>query len=141
VANQTSASIDIAATPDEVLTVIADFAHYPEWVDSMKSAEVLTESNGRPETVELVLDHALVKDRYVLAYSWQPSEVSWHLVRGSVLKAMDGAYRLRPTGGGTTVTYTLAVDVNMPMIGMFKRKAEKTIIDGALKGLKKRVEG
>ena len=29
----------------------------------------------------------------------------------------------------------------MPMIGMFTRKAEKTIIDGALKGLKKRVEG
>ena len=48
---------------------------------------------------------------------------------------------LKPNGAGTTVTYTLAVDVNMPMIGMFKRKAEKTIIDGALKGLKKRVEG
>jgi hypothetical protein len=27
------------------------------------------------------------------------------------------------------------------MIGMFKRKAEKTIFDSALKGLKKRVEG
>jgi Protein of unknown function (DUF2505) len=67
--------------------------------------------------------------------------VSWHLVRGSVLKTMDGTYQLRPSGAGTTVTYTLAVDVNMPMIGMFKRKAEKTIVDGALKGLKKRVEG
>jgi ribosome-associated toxin RatA of RatAB toxin-antitoxin module len=141
VANQTSASIDIAATPDEVLAVIADFAHYPDWVDSMKSAEVLTESSGRAETVEMVLDHALVKDRYVLAYDWKPREVSWHLVRGTVLKAMDGAYQLRPSGAGTNVTYTLAVDVNMPMIGMFKRKAEKTIVDGALKGLKKRVEG
>jgi len=39
------------------------------------------------------------------------------------------------------IVKTLTVDVNMPMIGMFKRKAEKTIIDGALKGLKKRVEG
>ena len=54
---------------------------------------------------------------------------------------MDGSYALKPKGSGTTVTYTLKVDVNMPMIGMFKRKAEKTIIDGALKGLKKRVEG
>jgi hypothetical protein len=39
------------------------------------------------------------------------------------------------------VTYTLTVDITLPMIGMFKRKAEKTIIDKALKGLKKRVEG
>ena len=48
---------------------------------------------------------------------------------------------LAPKGDVTTVTYTLTVDVNMPMIGMFRRKAEKTIIDGALKGLKQRVEG
>jgi hypothetical protein len=89
----------------------------------------------------MVLDHALIKDDYVLEYGWKARQLSWRLVEGSLLKAMDGSYALRPTGNGTTVTYTLTVDVNMPMIGMFKRKAEKTIIDGALKGLKKRVEG
>jgi carbon monoxide dehydrogenase subunit G len=77
----------------------------------------------------------------VLAYTWKAFEVSWKLVEGSLLKAMDGSYLLEQSGSGTRVTYTLKVDVNMPMIGMFKRKAEKTIIDGALKGLKKRVEG
>jgi hypothetical protein len=38
------------------------------------------------------------------------------------------------------VTYQLAVELNMPMLGMFRRKAEKVIIDTALKELKKRVE-
>lgn len=140
-ADLTSASIDIAAAPSEVLAVIADFESYPEWVDSMKSAEVLTSKAGRAETVRMVLDHPLVKDDYVLAYVWKPAEVNWTLVKGTLLKAMDGSYGLAAHGSGTTVTYTLTVDVNMPMIGMFKRKAEKTIIDGALKGLKKRVEG
>jgi ribosome-associated toxin RatA of RatAB toxin-antitoxin module len=141
VAELTSASIDIAAAPTAVMAVIADFPSYPQWVDSMKSAEVLTATDGRAETVRMVLDHPLVKDDYVLAYAWAPDEVSWKLVEGTLLKAMDGSYMLTPKGGGTTVTYSLTVDVNMPMIGMFKRKAEKTIIDGALKGLKKRVEG
>lgn len=140
VADQTSASIEIDASPAQVMAVIADFEHYPEWVDSMKSAEVLTSSAGKAETVRMVLDHPLVKDDYVLAYQWQPSTVSWHLVEGTLLKAMDGSYVLEQRGGATTVTYTLAVDVNLPMIGMFRRKAEKTIIDGALKGLKRRVE-
>ena len=140
-ANQTSASIDIAAPPEAVMAVIADFEHYPEWVDSMKSAQVLTSAAGKPKTVRMVLDHSLVKDDYVLEYAWQDQQLSWKLVKGSLLKAMDGSYLLKPKGSGTTVTYTLTVDVNMPMIGMFKRKAEKTIIDGALKGLKKRVEG
>jgi carbon monoxide dehydrogenase subunit G len=137
VADQTSASIDIAAQPDDVMAVIADFEHYPDWVDSMKSAEVLSSVAGRAKTVRMVLDHTLVKDNYVLAYEWN----SCKLIKGNLLRAMDGSYQLKPNGADTTVTYTLVVDINMPMIGMFKRKAEKTIIDSALKGLKKRVEG
>jgi len=140
VADQTTASIDIDAAPAHVMAVIADLEHYPEWVDSLKSAEVLTSSAGKAETVRMVLDHPLVKDDYVLAYQWQPSTVSWHLVEGTLLKAMDGSYVLEQRGDGTTVTYNLAVDVNLPMMGMFRRKAEKAIIDGALKGLKRRVE-
>jgi ribosome-associated toxin RatA of RatAB toxin-antitoxin module len=140
VADQTSASIEIEASPAEVMAVVADFEHYPEWVDSMRSAEVLTSAAGKAKTVRMVLDHPLVKDDYVLAYEWQGDVVSWKLVEGRLLKAMDGSYALAATNGRTTVTYTLAVDVNLPMIGMFKRKAEKTIIDGALKGLKRRVE-
>lgn len=140
--DQTSASIEIAAAPEAVMAVIADVEAYPEWVDSMHSAEVLTTTDGgRAATARMRLDHALVKDTYVLAYAWRPARVSWHLVEGGLLKAMDGAYDLRPAGAGTSVTYTLTVDINMPMIGMFKRKAERTIVDGALKGLKKRVEG
>ena len=123
------------------MAVIADFEHYPDWVDSMKSAEVLTSAAGKAKTVRMVLDHTLVKDDYVLAYDWKPRTVSWKLIEGNLLKAMDGSYALKPDGAGTSVTYTLTVDINMPMIGMFKRKAEKTIIDSALKGLKKRVEG
>ena len=140
-ADQTSASINIAAKPDQIIAVIADFEHYPAWVDSMKSAEVLTSAAGKPKTVRMVLDHTLVKDNYVLAYDWGTQAVSWKLIEGTLLKAMDGSYVLKPNGAGTTVIYTLTVDINMPMISMFKRKAEKTIIDGALKGLKKRVEG
>jgi ribosome-associated toxin RatA of RatAB toxin-antitoxin module len=140
VADRTSASINIAAKPDEVMAVIADFEHYPDWVDSMKSTEVLTSVADKPKTVRMVLDHTLVKDQYVLAYEWKPRTVSWRLIEGNLLKAMDGSYVLKPNGAGTMVTYTLTVDINMPMIAMFKRKAERAIIDSALKGLKKRVE-
>jgi hypothetical protein len=58
-----------------------------------------------------------------------------------MLKAIDGEYELVPLTDDTTeVTYSLEVDLAIPMIGMLKRKAEKVIIDAALKGLKRRVE-
>ena len=53
----------------------------------------------------------------------------------------DGSYTLAARGAGTYVTYRLAVDLTIPMLGMLKRKAEKVIVDTALRELKKRVEG
>jgi len=140
VPGQTSSSVSIDAGPDEVMAVIADFDAYPEWVDSMARTTVLRETDGRADEVEMVLAHPLFSDTYVLAYDWAPETVSWRLVRGSRLTAMDGSYVLAPGDGGTTVTYTLAVDTSLPVVGLLRRKAERTIVDGALRGLKRRVE-
>jgi hypothetical protein len=78
----------------------------------------------------------------VLSYDWPPDHgsVRWTLVSSSLLKALDGAYRLTPKGSGTDVTYELSVDLIIPMIGLLKRKAERRLTDTALKDLKKRVE-
>jgi len=141
-AEQTTSSIIVDATPAQVMAVIADFPAYPEWAQGMKQAEVVQEgADGRAEQVHFELEAAPIKDSYTLAYDWQgDSAVQWNLVEGRMLKAMEGAYELRPSGDGTEVTYRLAVEVSIPMIGMLRRKAEKVIIDTALKGLKKRVE-
>ncbi len=141
-AEQTTSSIIVDATPAQVMAVIADFPAYPEWAQGMKQAEVVEEGpDGRAEQVHFELEAAPIKDSYTLAYDWQgDSAVKWNLVEGRMLKAMEGAYELRPSGDGTEVTYRLAVEVSIPMIGMLRRKAEKVIIDTALKGLKKRVE-
>ena len=142
-AEQTTSSIVVAAEPGKIMAVIADFDSYPAWAQGVKKAEpVGAEAATRPQRVYFELDASPIKDAYTLAYDWNDDEsVSWTLVEGKMLKAMDGAYELEDRGDGTTeVTYRLAVDIAIPMIGMLKRKAEKVIIDTALKGLKKRVE-
>ncbi|MYR39742.1 cyclase [Streptomyces sp. SID4944] len=147
-AEHTSSSITIEAAPADVMAVIADFARYPEWTGEVKEAEVLaTDGQGRAEQVRLVLDAGAIKDDHVLSYTWTGDwtgdhEVSWTLVKSQMLRSLDGTYALTPLAGGerTEVTYRLAVDVKIPLLGMIKRKAEKVIIDRALAGLKKRVE-
>ncbi|MFC8919252.1 SRPBCC family protein [Streptomyces sp. WAC05374] len=144
-AEHTSSSIEIEAAPADVMGVIADFARYPEWTGEVKEAEVLEkDAAGRAEKVRLLLDAGAIKDDHTLAYTWTGDhEVAWTLVKSQMLRALDGSYRLTPLAGGTRteVTYRLTVDVKIPMLGMIKRKAEKVIIDRALSGLKKRVEG
>ena len=142
-ADQTTSSIVIEADPASVMTVIADFPSYPDWAQGVKAAEVVSHGpGGRAKEVYFELDASPIKDQYTLAYDWHAEEeVRWTLVESKMLKALDGAYELSDLGGGRTeVTYRLAVDIAIPMIGMLKRKAEKVIIDTALKGLKKRVE-
>lgn len=146
-ADRTESSIVVDAAPGDVLDVIADFDAYPEWTGAVQEAQVVEEyEDGWASQVRFTLDAGVLKDTYTLAYEWDVDEngegtVTWSLVEATVLKAMDGSYRLRAAGAGTEVTYTLAVDLRVPMLGMLRRKAEKVIIDTALNELKKRVEG
>ena len=145
-ADRTESDISIASDAGSVLDVIADFEAYPQWAGEMKRATILSEDgDGWADEVEFELDAGVIKDTYVLKYTWDVDEdgtgvVSWTLVRAGLLKALDGSYTLASAGSGTQVTYKLVVDVKVPMLGMLKRKAEKAIVDTALKELKKRVE-
>jgi ribosome-associated toxin RatA of RatAB toxin-antitoxin module len=144
VADKTSQTIYIDADPRAVMDVIADIGSYPEWVSEYKETEVLeADAEGYPKTARLVLEAAVLRDTMVLEYDWPPDResVRWSLVSSSLLKALDGAYRLAPNGSGTDVTYELSVDLMIPMIGLLKRKAERRLTDTALKDLKKRAEG
>ncbi|MFD9941775.1 SRPBCC family protein [Nonomuraea sp. NPDC059023] len=143
-ADRTTSSITISADRAAVMAVIADLPAYPEWAGAVKSAEVRTTgADGRPADVRFVLDAGVISDSYTLGYTWDDDTgVSWRVVeQGKMISELSGSYRLAETGSGTEVTYELAVDLKVPMIGMIKRKAEKVIVDTALKGLKKRVEG
>lgn len=144
-ADQTTASITIAAPPAAVLAVICDFEAYPQWADAVKQAEILGRGTGeRAELVHFKLDAGPIKDEYTLRYDWSevPAVLRWELVEGQMLRSLVGSYALAATADGSTeVTYHLALDVKIPLLGMIKRKAEKIITDTALKELKKRVEG
>jgi len=142
-AERATASITVAAPQAAVLAVIADFEAYPDWASGIRSAKVLErDGSGRAVAVRFDLDAGLIKDTYVIGYRWDgEAGVRWDLAEpGAVVSGMSGGYQLTARPGATEVTYELAVDVRVPMPGILKRRAEKMIIDTALKGLKQRVE-
>jgi ribosome-associated toxin RatA of RatAB toxin-antitoxin module len=142
-AEQSTQSIVVDAPAADVMAVIADFPSYPQWVSAAKKVEVeQTGDDGRARRVRFVLDAGIFSDEYVLDYDWDGDRaVSWTLVESQLMKRQEGSYTLEGTGGRTEVTYRISIDIKIPMIGMMKRRAEKVILDTALKELKKRVEG
>jgi uncharacterized membrane protein len=144
-ADTSTQSIQVHAPVDRVASVISDFPRYPEWADAIKEVEVLEEyEDGYAARVRFVIDAAVLSDDYALEYAYADdlSRIEWHLVAPSkTQKSQTGSYDLVDNGDGTTtVTYTLEVELSIGMLGMFRRKAEKMIMDTALKQLKRRVE-
>jgi hypothetical protein len=143
-ADSSTQSLTMNADAAAIMDVIADFAAYPEWTGAVKKVEVTDPGPGaRAKRVKFGLDAGLIKDTYELEYTWSPDGlgVTWDLVIGQMQKAQHGSYTLVPAAGTTEVTYSLAVQLNVPLIGPLRRKAERTIMDTALKELRKRVEG
>ena len=140
-ADQASSTITIDAPPDVVLTVIRDVEAYPEWTNGIAKAVVLEAGADGPAKVTFSMNQSGLSDEYTLLYDWKADGVTWELAEPTRLqKSQQGSYELDPAGTGTKVTYLLTMDIKVPMIGMMRRKAEKMIIDSALKELKKRVE-
>ena len=143
----TTSSIVIRATPKQIMDVIADVAVYPEWTPGVSEVEVLSVFDDEHERVaeaRFVMDQAGIRDEHVYVYDWdEHDEVRWHLREpGRMVRDLQGVYATEAVDSDTTeVSYSLHVDVSIPMLGMMRRKAEKVITDTALKGLKRRVEG
>lgn len=141
--DRTSSSITVAADRATVMGIIADFGAYPDWATGVRSAEVVeTDPEGGPRRVRFTLDAGVIRDTYVLAYEWDADvAVRWQLAEaGSMVTDMSGAYLLADAGGATKVSYELAVGTKVPLLGLIRRRAEKTIVDTALRGLKSRAE-
>ncbi len=140
-ADQASSSITINATQADILAVIRDVEAYPVWTNGISKAVVVEPGAAGPAKVTFSMNQSGLSDEYTLVYDWQGDGVSWTLAEPSkVQKSQRGSYQLSADGAATKVTYLLTMDIKIPMIGLMKRKAEKMIIDSALKELKKRVE-
>jgi ribosome-associated toxin RatA of RatAB toxin-antitoxin module len=134
---------EVAASPAEVMAVIADFDAYPDWVGNLEDVHVVArDRRGRGTRVAFRLRTPVLTAAYTLAYRYAPRDegVSWTYVEGT-LQDLSGSYTLEPTDDGTTrVTYRLDVELGMPLPGLVKRQAAKQIVRSALSDLKRRVE-
>lgn len=137
-----SGQIIVQAGADAVMDVIADFEAYPEWQDEITAAEILeTDDDGWGTAVRFTVDAKVFSMTYVLAYTYTDDAMSWTLREGDQVRKIDGTYELAEQDDGSTlVTYELEVEPAITLPKVLRRKAAQRIVDGALKGMKRRVE-
>lgn len=140
---KSSSTIVIDAPLAEVQAALFDIANYPEWLTSIKKAEVLeSDDQGRAIKAKLAIDAGMMKDRVTLDYDWSaaPASLSFSMDDADLLTQMDGTYFIKALDEDSTqVTYELTVAVSLPVPSMMITKAQQQTIDAALKELAARV--
>lgn len=137
-----SASFDVDAEPDEILGVIADLEHYPEWSAVHRRARVQeVGADGRPRRATMTVAAAGLSDKQVLDYTWADDRVSWTLVSAGQQRNQRGSYVVTRAGRhGSHVRYDLTIDPIIPMPGIIVRRVMGRAVSAATKGLRCRVE-
>jgi hypothetical protein len=142
-ADTASLTISIAAPLERCWEIATDFERYPEWATDVKSAIVLRrDEQGRASEVEFRTSALGRSTHYVLAYDYAaaPHRLAWRMVKGDIMRAVDGAYMFAPdASGGVVLTYNLSIDLIVPLPGFVKRRAEVRILN-TVKELKVRAE-
>jgi uncharacterized membrane protein len=144
-AESATQTITVEATPEQCFAVAIDFEHYPEWAQDVKEAVVKDrDDQGRATEVEYRASALGRSTHYTLHYDYSdaPERLSWKLVKGDIMRACDGSYRFTPSAsepGVTEVTYTLSIELVVPLPGFVKRRAEVRILN-TVKELKTRAE-
>ena len=139
-----SQSTVIAASPERVWEIVTDFERYPDWAKDVKDVVVRArDAQGRATEVEFRASALGRSTHYTLGYDYTqaPAVLSWSLVRGDIMRTVDGAYHFTSTAdGGTEVRYDLVIDLVVPLPGFVKRRAEVRILN-TVRELKSRAEG
>ncbi len=143
-ADQATETIEIAAPADRIVGVLGDFDAYPSWARDLKGVSVdATDGDGRAREVTFRAAAMGRSTSYTLRYDYaeDPTTISWELVRGDIMRRLDGSYVLEPVAADRTkVTYHLAVELVVPLPGFVKRRAESKIVHAALRELRAHVE-
>jgi ribosome-associated toxin RatA of RatAB toxin-antitoxin module len=125
------------ATPREVYDVVVDFPAYPRLFPELKGARVVS-TTGKVVRVEFRA-HMVLPVRYVVdltcsgaAPDGGPLTVEWTYVEGEVVTNSVGGWRFSPEGDGTSVEYTVSLDVRAPLPGFVLRKVTDGLVSASL---------
>ena len=112
----------IAASAEKCFEVAIDVERYPEWAPDVKEALVRErDSQNRPVLVEYRASALGRSTHYTLKYDYAnaPKQISWHLAQGDIMRSIDGSYKFEQSDSNTKVTYSLSVELIVPLPGYF----------------------
>jgi ribosome-associated toxin RatA of RatAB toxin-antitoxin module len=137
-----SKTVEVAATPETIMSIVADFEAYPQWNQEIKGCWVLARyDDGRPSQLRLDVAVAGIDGSYICAvYYPGPAEIYTVMQQGDLFDKQQQNFSVVGMGAVSLLTVDLDVETKLAIPKPMVKKVVSDALDYLADNLKQRAE-
>jgi len=137
-----SKTVEVAASADSIMAIVADFESYPLWNDEVKGCWVLARyQDGRPSQLRLdVVVQGQAATFITAVYYPGENEIYTVLQQGEFFEKQEQKFSVVPIGATSLLTVDLDVETKLPIPKPMVKKAIGDTLEYLADNLKARAE-
>lgn len=137
-----SKTVEVAAAPDTIMSIVADFEAFPEWNQEIKGCWVLARyDDGRPSQLRIDLEIQGIAGTYIAAvYYPNPMQIYTTLQQGDLFTKHEQTFSVVPTGAMSLLTVDMELEAALPLPSPMVKKVISDALDYLADNLKGRAE-
>jgi ribosome-associated toxin RatA of RatAB toxin-antitoxin module len=137
-----SKTLEVAATPETIMSIVADFEAYPQWNSEIKGCWVLARyDDGRPSQLRLDVAVVGMDGSYICAvYYPSPSEIYTVLQQGDFFEKQQQNFSVVGMGATSLLTVDLDVETKLAIPKPIVKKVVNDALSYLADNLKRRAE-
>jgi ribosome-associated toxin RatA of RatAB toxin-antitoxin module len=137
-----SKTVEVAASADSIMAIVADFESYPQWNEEIKGCWVLARyDDGRPSQLRLDTSVQGMNGTYIQAV-YYPGErqIQTVMQQGDLFSKQEQLFSVVEMGATSLLTVDLDVEVTLPVPKPMLKKLVNDALDHLADNLKARAE-
>ncbi|MFZ1161782.1 SRPBCC family protein [Mycobacterium sp.] len=137
-----SKTVEVAATADSILAIVADFESYPQWNPEIKGLWVLARyDDGRPSQLRLDAKYEAIEDTLIQAvYYPSPTQIQTVMQQANLFAKQEQLFSVVEAGPTTLLTVDMDVEPTLPIPAPMVKQMVGNVLDYLAENLKKRAE-
>jgi ribosome-associated toxin RatA of RatAB toxin-antitoxin module len=137
-----SKTVEVAASPETIMSIVADFEAYPQWNQEVKGCWVLARYNdGRPSQLRVDVEVQGMGGTYICAvYYPSATEIYTVLQQGDLFDKQQQNFSVVGMGPSSLLTVDLDVETKLAVPKPMVKKIINDALEYLADNLKKRAE-
>jgi ribosome-associated toxin RatA of RatAB toxin-antitoxin module len=137
-----SKTLEVSASADSIISIVADFESYPQWNDEVKGVWVLARyDDGRPSQLRLDAAVSGFDISYIQAvYYPGENQIQTVMQQGDLFSKQEQLFSVVAMGPTALLTVDLDVETTMPVPALMVKKMVNDALEHLAGNLKSRAE-